>query len=1212
MSPSSSIPQRRNRTDSLHANESESPVQSPRSNRKRPRLTPTNEDVASPDETSGEEEEASDESDETNVGPTSAQRPSNQRRTRNLPSDDESEDVEAEQRQRPKKEGSKSGQSAESYKPGAIVRIKMTNFVTYKSAEFFPGPKLNMVIGPNGTGKSTLVCAICLGLGWGPQHLGRAKDIGEFVKHEHQEAKIEIELQGHHGTPNPVISRTIQRDGNKSLFTLNGHRVTKDAVAKLTEEYAIQVDNLCQFLPQDKVAEFAALKPVDLLRSTERAAGGEEMLSLHENLNTLRQKQKEIELNNRGEKEMLNNLEDRQEMQRADVERMRQRAEIQKKIENLELVRPWVEWVDYQRHFLEIKERTRRNEQEYDQLKRDLEPALAAVHAKEAYADRINHVKDLRKQQVEQFSNFAQRCGSKIENLDQSFNDLENQAEAEKKSLTKTRTDATQVKQSINKLKRQQEEEVVEFDPDQYNEKSKELRLQVRELETKAEAINSGKRILVSELQDVKKRIEEEEVQLKNLDSQIGQRENKLSNISSDSLRAYRWLRDNQDKFEKEVFGPPVVTCSVVDSQYAAAIESLLTRTDLMAFTTQSRNDFRTLQRILDRDLKLSDISIKTCSSTNVLTVAPPLSNDNLRRLGLESWAKDLIQGPDTVIAMLCNENAFHRTPIGRRDISEEAFNELEGNKDLSSWISGTKNYSVARRPDLGDWATSTRTRNIRAASVWTSRPLDASVKDGHRATIRDLEVRKEQIEAEMNEQRSELEGLRTQNERAKRESKENDQEKAQKQSAFTYYRAIPAKLAQQETKLTSLTKLFEEIRERVVDIRSRQDEVALEKAEAVVAYVDAVEKFREAHEELVKHSIRYLEAMSDLQILRSRNSEHGKLLEEKSLQMQQAQQEYQEARTKGRSMRSAGNRIRDDIGTRPECAEIWAEVTRPNYNSDDLNADIDSAKAHLELTQGGSANMIQEFEERERKIERLRQKLTNFQEQLDGCQAAINEVRQRWEPRLDALIGKISEAFSDSFKRIGCAGQVTLDKVEAEAGPNGEPGGSEFQEWSILIHVKFREIEQLSVLNSHRQSGGERAVSTIFYLMALQSLSASPFRVVDEINQGMDPRNERMVHGRLVDIACASEEGNDEEGNSVGGGGGGQYFLITPKLLTGLTYKPGMRVLCIWSGEHVPEDSSRLNMSMAIRTMKKITRARQARAAAMGSQQMSQVDITA
>jgi hypothetical protein len=55
------------------------------------------------------------------------------------------------------------------HRPGAIVRIKLTDFVTYSDIEFLPGPRLNMVIGPNGTGKSTLVCAICLGLGWGPQ-----------------------------------------------------------------------------------------------------------------------------------------------------------------------------------------------------------------------------------------------------------------------------------------------------------------------------------------------------------------------------------------------------------------------------------------------------------------------------------------------------------------------------------------------------------------------------------------------------------------------------------------------------------------------------------------------------------------------------------------------------------------------------------------------------------------------------------------------------------------------------------------------------------------------------------------------------------------------------------------------------------------------------------------------------------------------------------
>lgn len=55
------------------------------------------------------------------------------------------------------------------YQPGSIVRVKLTNFVTYTAVEFHLGPSLNMIIGPNGTGKSTLVCAICLGLGWSPQ-----------------------------------------------------------------------------------------------------------------------------------------------------------------------------------------------------------------------------------------------------------------------------------------------------------------------------------------------------------------------------------------------------------------------------------------------------------------------------------------------------------------------------------------------------------------------------------------------------------------------------------------------------------------------------------------------------------------------------------------------------------------------------------------------------------------------------------------------------------------------------------------------------------------------------------------------------------------------------------------------------------------------------------------------------------------------------------
>jgi recombinational DNA repair ATPase RecF len=54
------------------------------------------------------------------------------------------------------------------YVPGSIVRVQLENFVTYDFVEFRPGPNLNMIFGPNGTGKSSIACALCIGLNGAP------------------------------------------------------------------------------------------------------------------------------------------------------------------------------------------------------------------------------------------------------------------------------------------------------------------------------------------------------------------------------------------------------------------------------------------------------------------------------------------------------------------------------------------------------------------------------------------------------------------------------------------------------------------------------------------------------------------------------------------------------------------------------------------------------------------------------------------------------------------------------------------------------------------------------------------------------------------------------------------------------------------------------------------------------------------------------------
>jgi len=177
---------------------------------------------------------------------------------------------------------------------GRIVRIKLRNFLTYDNCEFFP-ENLNVILGPNGTGKSSVVCAICLGLGGQPSLLGRAKETGDYVKHQKKEGEIEIELyQGR--SSNVVIRRKLFREKNRSQWFVNGKQSTKEAVQEMTTKLNVQMNNLCQFLPQDRVVEFAKMNHMELLKATEKAVGPVGMYDDHMKLIELRQGYKELEV----------------------------------------------------------------------------------------------------------------------------------------------------------------------------------------------------------------------------------------------------------------------------------------------------------------------------------------------------------------------------------------------------------------------------------------------------------------------------------------------------------------------------------------------------------------------------------------------------------------------------------------------------------------------------------------------------------------------------------------------------------------------------------------------------------------------------------------------------------------------------------------------------------------------------------------------------
>lgn len=90
-----------------------------------------------------------------------------------------------------------------------------------------------------------------------------------------------------------------------------------------------------------------------------------------------------------------------------------------------------------------------------------------------------------------------------------------------------------------------------------------------------------------------------------------------------------------------------------------------------------------------------------------------------------------------------------------------------------------------------------------------------------------------------------------------------------------------------------------------------------------------------------------------------------------------------------------------------------------------------------------------------------------------------------RWLGPLSELIGEINKCFRKYFSSH--MGMESSGEVRLDPDPEKQPHFSEFDKFGVQIKVKFRDTEQLQELDAQRQSGGERSVSTMLYLMALQ-----------------------------------------------------------------------------------------------------------------------------
>lgn len=1027
--PGSVAPARRSRSEYEDEDEEENEIsvdgEEPRSSvRKRARL--------GDDEDDNEDGEDEDEDEDAGEGADDDGEPSSSQDRPLLPDS---------YRRSPKGKGR--ADSSRPHQPGSIVRVKLKDFVTYTNAEFNLGPNLNMIIGPNGTGKSTLVCAICLGLGWETKHLGRAKDVSEFVKHGARTATIEIELAKDPARQrsNPVLTTKISREGNKVEYLIDGKKENKKRVVEFARSFSIQVDNLCQFLPQDRVVEFAALSPVELLAQTQRAAAPEYMTEWHQRLKEMRKEQKFKTTEQSEKTDKLKGLENRQRMQQADVDRLRERSDLQQRLASLEKFRPFPAYTVAKEKHRVAKEQRKIAEREWRRLEQQMEPNLQAVNEKDEYHKRIDKSLKLKQRLVERA---AKNCDDKNKQFNTAHAELEgisNELQAERNSRKQYTQDMPRLQRNVNEIKKAMENPPEEVDFSAYNEQLRGLTREIRDLENANNEVKEEVDQLKGQRQQHKAIIDQANREKDHLQSQAGQQQQKLYGLSADAAKAWSWIENNRDQFKGEVFGPPILECYPKDMRQAAAVEHVILR-ELSAFTVTTQEDFKMLQNQLYGTMRLQDINIRQAPDCSLATFQPPVPPQQLASYGLECYVLDLIEGPEEVLAMLCDNRAIHSVAYAKADGGTRQFEELQ-RSPISAWVTDTTTNQITRRREYGDKATSTRVAAMPAPRWFTDAPIDRQAEESIQSRITEAERDIHSIEERMQELTTMFKAQGEKLKTLRASKKDLSDEKDEKQRARSIFSGLSTRLVEAERKRDDAQQKIAEFQQRCEDIASRGDEIALKKAQYALDCANAIEALRVQHVELFKQEIMGIEAKSDLEQLQARHHDEQAQLAAAEHQVKALDVVEKKLLAEGRQLsaicQAIGVEDLEDAET-----EVFEEVK--TMTPDQLDTELQSTQARLEMTSGGgNANTIADFERRGREIEEERGKLEAIQTGLGELEGSIDEIKSRWEPELDALIAKISEAFAENFAQIQCAGEVGVHKDE------------DFEDWAIQIKVKFR-----------------------------------------------------------------------------------------------------------------------------------------------------------
>jgi structural maintenance of chromosomes protein 5 len=234
------------------------------------------------------------------------------------------------------------------------------------------------------------------------------------------------------------------------------------------------------------------------------------------------------------------------------------------------------------------------------------------------------------------------------------------------------------------------------------------------------------------------------------------------------------------------------------------------------------------------------------------------------------------------------------------------------------------------------------------------------------------------------------------------------------------------------------------DVRKNLTDLQFDWDAGVIARAEKALQHAETLDTIAQAQQRLIEVQLQLIEANSDVEGLKARNAHIMQRLEEEKQIVREAQEEAALAHEAG--LRLSGQ-VSEMLAAAEEDYRALLTDLSEGKTPEDLQIEVDAEEAKLELIHAANPNVIRDFERRAAEIVKLKHKMEAATSKILGLTAKTEEIMGQFEPKLDALVSQINDAFAYNFEQISCAGEVRVHK------------DNDFDQWALDIMVRFRYV---------------------------------------------------------------------------------------------------------------------------------------------------------